>query len=75
MNLFIDRRKPRFSTLVVNKINHVCTCCLYGLKVCSFNFYLVFFNGLITLVIVEKSILIWAKETQMLAILWSGGPI
>ena len=32
------------------------------------------FHDLISLVIAEKMILLWAKETQMLAILWSKGP-
>ena len=31
------------ATLVVNKISHACTFCLYALKDCSFNFYLMFF--------------------------------
>ena len=30
-------------TLVVNKISHVCTFCLYGLKDCNCNFYVMFF--------------------------------
>ena len=29
-------------SLVVNKINHVCTFCLYGLKDCNCNFHLIF---------------------------------
>ena len=59
--------------LVVNKISHVCTFCLYSLKDCNFNFDV--FHDLISLVIAEKMILVCAKETQMLAILWSRGPI
>ena len=56
-------------TLVVNKISHVCTVCSYGLKDCSFNSVLLdVFHDLISLVIAEKMILVWAKETQMLAI-------
>ena len=61
-------------TLVVNKINHVCTFCLYGLKDCKFNFYLIIFHDLISLFLVERLILVWAKEIQMLAILLSRGP-
>ena len=61
-------------TLVVNKRNHVCTFCLYGLKDCKFNFYLIIFHGLISLVLVKRLIVVWAKETQMLAILLSRGP-
>ena len=30
-------------TLVVNKISHVCTFCLYGLKDCNCSFYLMYF--------------------------------
>ena len=30
-------------TLVVNKISHVCTFCLYSLKDCNCSFYLMFF--------------------------------
>ena len=30
-------------TIVVNKISHVCTFCLYGLKDCNFSFYFMFF--------------------------------
>ena len=60
-------------TLVVNKISHACTLCLYDLKDCSFNFDV--FHNLINLVVAEKIILVWVKETQMLAILWSRGPI
>ena len=62
-------------TPVVNKINHVFTFCLYGLKDFNFSFYSMFFHDLISVVIVEKMILAWAKETQMLAILWSRGPV
>ena len=29
--------------LVVNKINHVCTFCLYGLKDCNCSFYSMYF--------------------------------
>ena len=61
-------------TLVVNKRNHVCTFCFYGLKDCKFNFYLIIFHDLISLVLGERLILVWAKETQMLAILLSRGP-
>ena len=57
-------------TLVVNKISHVCTFYLDRLKDCSFNF-----DGFHDLIIAEKMILVWAKETQMLAVLWSRGPI
>ena len=64
-------------TCLNNKKSRVCTFCLYSLKLkdCSFNLYLTFFHDLIRLVIVEKIILVRAKETQMLAILWSRGPI
>ena len=61
-------------TLVVNKISHVCTFCLYGLKDCNLSFHFVF-RDLISLVIAEKMKLVWTKETQMLAVLWSRGPI
>ena len=30
-------------TIVVNKISHVCTFCLYGLKDCNFGFYSMYF--------------------------------
>ena len=50
-NLFIDRCKPRFP-LVVNKISHVCTFCLDGLKDCNCSFYLMFF--MIWLVMLRK---------------------
>ena len=61
-------------TLVVNKISHVCTFCLYGLKDGNCSFYLVLFDVLISLVIVEESVFVWARETQLSAILWSRGP-
>ena len=62
-------------TLVVNKISHVCTFCLYGLKDCNCSFYLMFFDVLISLVIVEESVFVRARETQLSAILWSRGAI
>ena len=34
-----------------------------------------FFRDLLSLVIAEKMKLVWAKETEMLAVLWSTGPI
>ena len=50
--------------------------CLYGLKDCNCSFYLMFFmTGLISLVIVEETVFVRAKETQLSAILWSRGPI
>ena len=61
-------------TLVVNKISHVCTFCLYGLKDCNFSFHSVF-RDLISIVIVEETVFVRAKETQLSAILWSRGPI
>ena len=42
-------------TLVVNKISHVCTFCLHGLKDWSCNFDV--FHDLISLVIAKKMIL------------------
>ena len=48
-------------TLVVNKISNVCTFCLYGLKDCLFDV----FHVLISLVIVEESVFVRAKETQL----------
>ena len=46
-------------TLVVNKISHVCTFCLYGLKDCNFSFSLLLsdvFHDFISLVIVEETV-------------------
>ena len=60
-------------TLVVNKISHVCTFYFYGLKDCKLLFDV--FHDLFCLDIAEKMILVWAKETQILAILLSRGPI
>ena len=62
-------------TLVVNKIIHVCTFCFYGLKYCNCSFLFDVFHDLISLVIVEKTVFVRAKETQLSAILWSRGPI
>ena len=62
-------------TLVVNKISHVCTFCLHGLKDCSFSFHLMLFYDLISLVIVEKIVFMRAEETQMSSILLSRGLI
>ena len=62
-------------TLVVNKISHVCTFCLYGLKDCNCSFYLTFFHVLTGLVIVEETVFVRARETQLSAILRSRGPI
>ena len=56
-------------TLVVNKIRHLCKFSLYGLKNCNFNFLFDVFHDLFCLGIAEKMILVWAKETQMLAML------
>ena len=47
---------------------------LYDLKDCNCSFYLMFFYVLIGLVIVEETVFVWAKETQLSAILWSRGP-
>ena len=60
-------------TLVVNKISHVCTFCLYSLKDCNCSFYNYndIFHVLIGLVIVEESVFVRARETQLSAILWS----
>ena len=65
-------------TIVVNKISHVCTFCLYGLKDCNCSFYQfdVFHVKLIgSVVIVEETVSVRAEETQLSAILWSRGPI
>ena len=63
-------------TLVVNKISHVCTFCLYGLKDCNCSFSIFdVFHVLISLDIVEETVFVRAKETQLSAILWSRGPI
>ena len=62
-------------TLVVNKISHVCTFCLCGLKDCNFSFLFDVFHVLISLVIVEETVFVRAKETQLSAILWPRGPI
>ena len=41
---FVYRRaQAMLPMLVVNKTSHVCTFCLYSLKDCNFNFYLMFF--------------------------------
>ena len=61
--------------LVVNKISHLCKFSLYGLKDCNFNFLFDVFHDLFCLGIAEKMILVWAKETQILAILLSRGSI
>ena len=61
-------------TLVVNKISHVCTFCLYGLKDGNYLLFYVF-DVLISLVIVEESVFVRARETQLSAILWSRGAI
>ena len=62
-------------TLVVSKISHVCTFCLYGLKDGNCIFYFDVFDVLISLVIVEESVFVRARETQLSAILWSRGAI
>ena len=53
----------------------MCTFCLYSLKDCNCSFHFSdVFDVLIGLVIVEETVFVRAKETQLSAILWSREP-